>query len=308
MKISPSVRRLTRRSLPLWSSVLGLVLAFIIGGVGLAQPAVALSLQADAAAAATTDAANFDPGNIVSDFDFYNANAMTAAGIQDFLEKQDCQPADGSPCLSDYRETTTTQPAQGAGHCAVYRGARDESASEIIAKVATACGISPRVLLVLIQKEQSLLTRPSASGYLRAAGYACPDTAECDTKYFGFFNQAYNAAWQFRQYTQEPDRTYKIGTVSVGFHPDAACGAAPVTIRNQATANLYNYTPYQPNPAVLTSPNGDACSAFGNYNFWHFYTDWFGPSQDRPFPAFYAACLNLIGGQPCRGPQLLPTR
>ncbi len=164
-------------------------------------------------------------------------------------------------CLADYSQSTTTQPAVGGAHCAEYRGGIRERASRIIAKVAEACGISPRSLLVLLQKEQSLLTRPSVSGYERATGYGCPDTADCDTKYFGFFNQVYNAAWQFRQYTEEPDRAYRIGTVQVGYHPDAACGASAVEIRNQATANLYNYTPYQPSDATLADPDtGDACS------------------------------------------------
>ena len=139
---------------------------------------------------------------------------------------------------------------------------------------------------MLLQKEQSLLTRPTASGYERATGYGCPDTADCDQKYFGFFNQVYNAAWQFRQYTEEPDRaSTAIGTVDVGYHPDAACGASPVEIRNQATANLYNYTPYQPSDATLADPDtGDACSAFGNLNFWRIWHRWFGDPRSSGCP------------------------
>jgi hypothetical protein len=280
-----------------------------------------VAASADTATAATTaatasmatpptlpDPADFDPGLIISDYDFFNPNSMTETGIQDFLEDQNCRPRDDSPCLADYRQTTVSQPDEGPGHCTNYVGARKETASRIIAKVAAACTISPRTLLVLLQKEQSLLTRPSASGYLRATGYGCPDTADCDTKYFGFFNQVYNAAWQFRQYTQEPDRTYKIGKVDIGFNPNAECGGAPVIIKNQATANLYNYTPYQPNPAVLKSADseGDGCSTFGNLNFWTFYTTWFGPSHAGPYPAYLGRCLNLPGGQPCVAPSLLP--
>lgn len=244
----------------------------------------------------------FDPGSIISDYNFFNPSAMTCGEIQDFLEARRCMPRDSSPCLWEYRESTTFQPDQGDGHCAPYAAARNEPASRIIARVAEACTISPKVLLVLLQKEQSLLTRPSESGYLRATGYGCPDTADCDKKYFGFFNQVYRAAWQFRQYSEEPERAYKIGKVDVGFNPDAACGAEPVRIRNQATANLYNYTPYQPNAALLARPgtDGDACSAYGNLNFWRFYTRWFGPADTQPFPAYLDPCLNLVGGQPCR--------
>lgn len=262
-----------------------------------------------ATAAGDPDPADFDPGRIISDYNFFNADSMTEAEIQDFLEARTCRPRDDSPCLWEYREKTVTQPSQGAGHCEEYLGASNQRASTIIADVARACGVSPRVLLVLLQKEQSLLTRPSESGYLRATGYGCPDTADCDAKYFGFFNQVYNAAWQFRQYTQKPVRDYHVGTVDVSFHPNSECGSAAVEIRNQATANLYNYTPYQPNEALLASADsdGDSCSAFGNLNFWTFYNRWFGPSTSVRYPEFLDQCLNLVGGQPCRPATLFPT-
>jgi hypothetical protein len=251
-------------------------------------------------------ATEFDPGFIVSDDAFYDSSAMTEDEIQAFLESVPCRPDQGVKCLADYTQTTTTQPAVGGSHCAEYRGGIRERASRIIAKAAEACGISPRTLLVLLQKEQSLLTRPSASGYERATGYGCPDTADCDTKYFGLFNQLYNAAWQFRQYTEEPDRAYRIGTVQVGYHPDAACGASPVEIRNQATANLYNYTPYQPSAATLADPDtGDGCSAFGNLNFWRIWHRWFGDPEAERLPPFFPPCSRLVGGHPC--PPVAPT-
>jgi hypothetical protein len=242
----------------------------------------------------------FDPGHIVSDDAFYDSSAMSEREIQAFLESVSCRADEGVRCLADFAQSTTTQPAVGGAHCAEYRGGIRERASRIIAKAAVACGVSPRALLVLLQKEQSLLTRPSVSGYERATGYGCPDTADCDTKYFGFFNQVYNAAWQFRQYTEEPDRQYRVGTVNVGFHPDAACGASPVEIRNQATANLYNYTPYQPSAATLADPDaGDACSAYGNLNFWRIWHRWFGDPEAERLPAFFPPCERLVGGHRC---------
>ncbi len=277
-------------------------IAVVVVGSGFALGGSIRRIEAIAAPAA------FDAGAIISDYNFFNPDAMTEAGIQSFLEHRACVARADAPCLWEFRESTTAQPAQGAGHCAAYRPAADERASRIIAKVAKACTISPRVLLVLLQKEQSLLTRPSASGYLRATGYGCPDTADCDTEYFGFFNQVYRAAWQFRQYTQEPDRAYKVGVVDVGYNPDPSCGATPVHIRNQATANLYNYTPYQPNKAALAQPgeDGDGCSTHGNLNFWLFYTAWFGPAQTEGFPTVFGSCLNLVGGQPCRAQEFWP--
>jgi hypothetical protein len=242
----------------------------------------------------------FDPGYIVSDDAFYDSSAMSEDEIQAFLESVSCRADEGVRCLADFTQSTTTQPAVGGAHCAEYRGGIRERASRIIAKAADACGVSPRTLLVLLQKEQSLLTRPSVSGYERATGYGCPDTADCDTKYFGFFNQIYNAAWQFRQYTEEPDRQYRVGMVNVGFHPDAACGASPVEIRNQATANLYNYTPYQPSAATLADPDaGDACSAYGNLNFWRIWHRWFGDPEAERYPAFFPPCARLVGGHAC---------
>jgi hypothetical protein len=254
------------------------------------------------------DLATFDPGLIISDYNFYNPDALSESGIQDFLEERSCRPSDDVPCLWEYRETTTDQPAQGVGHCLPYTGAEKETAAQIIAKIAQACTISPEVLLVLLQKEQSLLTRPTASGYLRATGYGCPDTADCDAQYFGFFNQVYNAAWQFRQYTQAPDRAFQIGSVDVGFNPNAECGASAVEIANQATANLYNYTPYQPNPKAIANAGdeGDACSTYGNLNFWLFYNEWFGDSTLEPFMVMFDACLNFLGGQRCAPVSLLP--
>jgi len=302
MGLSSSLRRLRP-----W--VTGIIL------LGLVATALALPLSSAVAAplvsAATTPAppATFDPGLIMSDYNFFNPDALSENEIQKFLEDRSCRPSDNVPCLWEYRETTSSQPAKGAGHCLGYTGEKNERASRIIAKIAAACTISPEVLLVLVQKEQSLLTRPSASGYLRATGYGCPDTADCDAAYFGFFNQVYNAAWQFRQYTQEPDRAYQIGSVDVGFNPNSECGASTVAIANQATANLYNYTPYQPNPAAVENAGteGDGCSTYGNLNFWLFFNDWFGDSTFEPFSVVFDDCLNFVGGQRCPPVSVFPT-
>jgi hypothetical protein len=254
------------------------------------------------------DPDDFRAGMLISDDRFYDADAMDARAVQRFLESTACVPQRGVPCLEDYRETTPDKPDAGFGHCEQYRGGKNQRASEIIVGVAKACGISPEVLLVLLQKEQSLLTRPTASGYERATGYACPDTADCDADYFGFFNQVYAAAWQFRQYTLYPsERAFTIGEVPVAYSPDEACGSAPVKIRNQATANLYNYTPYQPNKAAVAElyGDGDACSAFGNRNFWRIFTDWFGDPATARFPEWLGPCALHEAGRSCFEPYLV---
>lgn len=257
------------------------------------------------AVSAKQAAASFEPALIISDDNFYNFQSMTRAGVQDFLNNQTCVPRDDSPCLANYQQATRTVP-RSAGHCERYAGRLAESAASIIWRVAQACKVSPRVLLVLVQKEQSLITHPSASGYERATGYGCPDTAPCNARYFGFFNQVYKAAWQFREYTLHPDEwRYTIGRVAIQFSPTLACGSRVVDIANQATANLYNYTPYQPNAATIAHPKGpsDACSAYGNLNFFTLFDQWFGSPTSVTFANWFPPCLNFVGGADCPVPK-----
>ncbi len=236
----------------------------------------------------------FDPGYIISDQRFFDAGSMTEAQIQTFLNGKVSSCSSGYTCLKDYRISTFSRAAVAPGHCKAYVGVANELASSIIFKTAQACGINPQTLLVLLQKETGLVTSksPTDGTYRKAMGYGCPDTSDCDAAFYGFYNQVYKAAWQFRQYTIAPDRQYRIGTIPVGFHPNAACGSSNVRIRNQATANLYNYTPYQPNAAALANlgGTGNACSSYGNRNFWIFFSDWFGsPTESRsPFGGFDA--------------------
>jgi hypothetical protein len=231
--------------------------------------------------ASAADARQFDAGNIISDALFFDGGAMSATAVQSTLAGKVSVCASGYTCLKDYRQTTATRAAVSQG-CGSYTGAANELASTIVAKVGAACGVSQKVILVLLEKEQSLVTdnAPSAAQYRSATGYGCPDTAACDTQYYGFFNQVYNAALQFKRYAASPANwNHVAGRVNaIRYSPNAACGAGNVFIQNQATAGLYNYTPYQPNAAALANlyGTGDGCSAYGNRNFWRIYTDWFG--------------------------------
>ncbi|WP_433862304.1 hypothetical protein [Streptomyces sp. L7] len=282
-----------------------LVTAAVLAALPAVGGAPAEDARAAAPGAAVTVATKprpaFDPGDIISDDSFYNPYAMTADQVQRFLDTRACTPKDASPCLSDFRMDVPRTPAS-AERCAAIPAQRNERASSIVVRIARACTVSPRVLLVLLQKEQSLLTTPSASGYQKATGYACPDTAACDTRYFGFFNQVYRAAWQFREYTAHPtDWRYRVGANRIQYHPDAGCGASTVTVVNQATANLYNYTPYQPDKQTVAHPTGpgDACSAFGNLNFSRLYTSWFGDPRSVRYPGLQLPCLIYTGGWGC---------
>ena len=235
--------------------------------------------------AAAASASDFDAGNLISDANFFDGAAMTAAQVQAFLQEKRPSCDAGYTCLPSYSQST---PSMGATRfCDAMAGSTRASAAEIIARVGAACRISQRVLIVLIEKEQSLITsrRPVQRQYDRATGFACPDTAPCDPAFGGFFYQVYNAGQQFQRYAAFPGNyNHRAGVVnSVLYHPNAACGSSQVRIANQATAGLYNYTPYVPNAAALdpATPDGDACSAFGNRNFWLFYETWFGEHEKR---------------------------
>ena len=251
---------------------------------GLAGLALALSAIVALPSPATAfSGEEFDPGFIISDERFFDYASMSEADIQRFLDEQVpvCDATDPSlPCLR-HLVTSTSDREPASNGCAGYQSEGWESAAHIIYKVAQSCRINPQVILTTLQKEQSLVTstRPSAWQYQAATGWGCPDTAECDSRYFGFFNQVYRSAWQFREYTATPYYwRYKIGVNTVQYHPNAACGSSTVVIRNQATANLYIYTPYQPNAAALANlwGSGDSCSAYGNRNFWRIFYSWFG--------------------------------
>lgn len=225
----------------------------------------------------------FDPGNIISDGTFFNTSTMSAADVQNFLNSKVGACASGSTCLKDYAQATQDRPADA--YCRAYSGSGWESAASIIHKVSQACGVNPQVILVMLQKEQGLITstRPSATAYRSALGMGCPDTAACDAQYYGFGNQVYSGVRQLRVYQLSGRYTwYGPGiTAQIRYHPNAACGSSPVYVQNQATAALYYYTPYQPNAASLAAGKGtgDACSSYGNRNFYTYFSEWFGSPQ-----------------------------
>lgn len=251
---------------------------------------VAMPIQQPAAEAAPPGSA-FDPGLIISDSVFFDFGSMTLEGIQEFLDSrvEDCRATDPAlDCLKGYLSDIPETPATGpeeVGPCAAIPAKTGATAAEIIFAISQACGINPKVLIVTLQKEQGLVssTRPTAYMYRAAMGFGCPDSDPgiCGKVFVGLFNQLLRAAKQFRWYgNPEGSFTYwKPGrTVAMRFHPRSSCGTKSFVLQNQATANLYYYTPYTPNDAALNNlyGSGDSCSAYGNRNFWRFYHDWFG--------------------------------
>ncbi|MFK4805821.1 hypothetical protein ACI3KX_08135 [Microbacterium sp. ZW CA_36] len=261
------------------------------GQAGL-EPAAAAADAVPGMVVKSADLSQFQPGNIISDAKFTDRGTMSEAQIQQFLQSKVPACQSGYVCLKDWYDTSRTTNADAM--CGAYAGGIRERASAIIYKVAQACGINPQVILVMLQKEQGLVTHtwPSDWRYTIAMGQGCPDTAACDTRYYGFFNQVYGAAWQLKRYANPPGTSqyftwYAPGkTWNVRWHPNEGCGSSPVYIQNQSTANLYYYTPYQPNAAALRAGygEGDACSSYGNRNFFQYFTDWFGSTQQVNSP------------------------
>ncbi|MBT2503090.1 hypothetical protein [Curtobacterium sp. ISL-83] len=263
-------------------STLALVAALAVAVSGLTFGTI-VAEQATTQTASAATAAAFDPGNIISDANFYDGSAMSGSDVQSFLNSvaPNCRAASGGPaCLKDFVQNMSGIAAV-SGRCAAIAGG-SKSAATMIAQVGAACGISQKVLLVLLQKEQAIVATnsPTSYMYLHATGFACPDTAPCDPKYFGFGQQVYAAALQFKRYQASPTSwAYQAGrNNSILYNPNSACGRKTVYIQNQATASLYIYTPYTPNAAAMANlyGSGDSCSAYGNRNFWRMYTDWFG--------------------------------
>lgn len=282
-----------RSARPVIVLLLALATALTMGLVALPQQAVA---------APVTD---FDPGFIMSDSVMNDAGAMTAGQIQAFFNDKgaSCRPTAGNTCLKDYRESTPTRPADALCRGG-YAAGLDETAATIIAKVSAACGINPQVLIVTLQKEQGLVTSTagkSSATYQRALGFGCPDNVGgwCDPKYAGFANQIFSAAQQLQRYAANPNNyAYRAGRANtVMWHPNAACGTSSVYIQNQATASLYNYTPYRPNAAALAAGfgTGDACSSYGNRNFHLYFQQWFGSAKQTAPPRGNVEGVTLSG-------------
>lgn len=261
-------------------------------------------------------------GRIIDDVVFFNPHTMGPSEIQTFLNSKvpSCDTngsqihssgmtraqwaaANGKPlppyiCLKAYTQNIpATSPDS---YCTSPISGGTKTAAQIIKDVSMACSINPQALLVLLQKEQSLITDdwPWPVQYQSATGYGCPDTADCDSQYYGFFNQVYNAARQYQRYAANPnDYNYAGGQTSfVQFNPNAgSCGGTNVFMHNQATAGLYNYTPYQPNQAALNNlyGTGDGCSSYGNRNFWRLFHDWFGTTYAINGTVKLASALQL---------------
>lgn len=222
----------------------------------------------------------FQAGNIITDYVMSDYSSMSEVQIQAFLKsKNPCN--DTNISKASYYSSHNYHIENGHFVCMADEKFNGESAAHIIWQAAQDYRINPKVLIVLLEKEQGLITDTwpnSDLQYRSATGYGCPDTAACDSQYYGFKNQVRNAAELYRYILDHGSRYYPVGNNYIKYNPDGNCGGSTVNIQNRATSALYQYTPYQPNAAVLNANPGTVvhCGAHGNSNFYYYYTRWFG--------------------------------
>ncbi|BDI21626.1 hypothetical protein [Herbiconiux sp. L3-i23] len=289
-----------------WSRSRSFAASAVVVALGVVIGLLTAVAPQNAPAASAANASDFQPGYLISDYNFFDSGSMTAGEIQNFLNSKisGCRGSNGMPCLKDYVAQSTPSLSANS-YCRAFPGGT-MSAASLIAAVSQACGISPKVILVMLQKEQGLVTdtAPTPRSYSAALGQGCPDGAACDPSFAGFFYQVYGAARQFQIYMQNPRSfSYQLGWNNILYQatpPDTnrVCGTRSVYIQNDATRALYVYTPYTPNQAALNNlyGTGDFCSAYGNRNFWRLYTDWFGDPTGSPVVGEYAKVWAAIGG------------
>jgi hypothetical protein len=251
--------------------------------VGIAGVVIGMLGATQVSAVPITD---FKPGRIIEDSVFINSTSMTPGQIQSFLNAK--MPTCDTWGTKPHGNTTRASYAASRGVSTPFTCLKDYNengrvAAQIIYDAAQKYTINPQTLLVLLQKEQGLVTDdwPWPMQYKTATGYGCPDTAPCDSQYYGLTNQLDWAAKMFRAIMNNSPTWYTpyiLGDNFIRWSPNSSCGGTNVTIQNRATQALYNYTPYQPNQAALNAEygTGDGCSAYGNRNFYLYFRDWFG--------------------------------
>jgi hypothetical protein len=241
---------------------------------------------------------NFNPSVLISDDAFADTDTFgSAAGIQQFLERHDSVLAETSKSfIAKLKEPDTLTKVGLEDPQPNLPKAR--SAAELIYDAASKHGMNPQVILVMLEKEQSLITGSFTGDTLqrrldRAVGFGCPDYEGCGDIFLSFYRQLFGtfdsdgARWlgaaaslmrsyntvggrgpmvdaQGRVYGRPVVKTSKVGdTVTFDNTMGGYSGISQyqqVKIGNRATAALYRYTPHVFN---------------GNYNFWKLYSTWF---------------------------------
>lgn len=218
-------------------------------------------------------------GNVMSNDDFIAINSMTEQQIHDYLVSTNSYLKDYVE--NDKRAATIIYEASHGAYDAAVGTAKGVS---ITAETGT---VSPRVIMVFLQKEQSLITKTARDDYALtyAMGYDCPDATGCSgSKHPGFAEQVGWGAWQLRynyeiaqksvdwwntNYPNSPEHTASTDPSNRHFYVGFTRtfynwnGDRVVTMSNAATAAIYRYTPHAFDSA---------------YNVWQFYNTWTWPT------------------------------
>lgn len=248
-------------------SVFGIALIAVVFGL----PANVLALDISP----TYYIDNQQYNRLISDSDFIDINSLSVAAIQNFLATQGSYLAIATPDeLGDTHGRSAAQIIWDAAHGKYDAGG---NLYDIVINESTGT-ISPKAILVTLQKEQSLVTLADfqANRLRTAMGYACPDSGGCNANYAGFTKQVEWGSWQLRYNYEIAGKDngwwnshygsgfqYRVGggtSMSYGFSSPSLSGTVTVGFNNQATAALYRYTPH---------------ITYGNYNFWKLSRDWF---------------------------------
>jgi len=190
----------------------------------------------------------FDPNDIITDAELFDGNALSRTAIQNFLEAKNSALA------------TVTAVIGGA----------PKLVSEMVYEIGRQYNISQKFLLAKLQQEQGLIEKSEASQKTLdwATGYSCFNS-RCNDKYKGIYAQLDASADTQRIYMEKGKSLGYFG-YSVGVESKTKDGAI-VRPKNQATANLYIYTPYQ----------GSESGIGGNYFFSRVWNKYF---TERMYP------------------------
>ena len=205
------------------------------------------------------DGSQFRAGNIISDATFYNSSALNAGpgpgvprrqgrrvhrrerpALPEGLPRRDADPRRDLVLL---RIRRPGQRERRADHPSGRPGVRHQPAG---ADRAPREGAGPR------QQYGADFARCTARP--RATDAPTPPTATPTTTASSTRSTTPPARSSGTPRRVRPASTSRAaGTRSCGI-PNTACGSGQVWIENQATANLYIYTPYQPNAAATREP------------------------------------------------------
>ncbi len=204
--------------------------------------------------------AGFDYNYILADNDLFDYGSMSLEQIIAFLVIR------GST-LTNYRDVTTGLLAP-----------------QIIYQISQDWQISPKFLLALLQKEQSLVENPSPSQYNYdwATGYGvCDDCSTDDAliqKFKGFYNQVYNVGRRIHNDFVPQLISYGRTITGMGTGTLKKIDGVNVTPANNATAILYTYTPHLHGNLILWSvwnkyftrayPDGTLLAIDGTQEVW----------------------------------------